>query len=258
MRWVAFLVIFLLAGCTDNQPDELVINSTPEAVDEAQDAATGRQEQKGGIAGFVLSEDLRPVSNASVRIPGLDINVRSDRDGAFAFASLWSGPYRVVANATGYRGADAVIDVVGGETARVKFVLTPVPPPEPWFETFKFEGFADMTGDVIFGAFFCPACQFQFDIDEDADSLIIEAFMDQAPEGQSNSFRYWLTSDEGMNERGSALNPLRVEFEDVVAGAFDLEIEPSAFPVAETQKSFQVFVTHFHNGPAPEGWSIQG
>lgn len=275
MRGVAFLLSFLLlassllAGCSGGPgaPAEVVVESKPqEEVHSNETVAavfTPGSKTRGHLAGVVVDEAVRPIAGALVRLPGLDLERRSDRDGSFGFVDLHPGPYFITVNATGYYPAEAVLEVKTEEFTRAKVILTAVPPPEPYHVTQSFDGFADVTdNDVFTWGFVCGSCSFDFYVDRPAlRAVVFEAVPDNAAAG--DGFQHWLSGTNGSRSQtlssGSSEAPMRLELRDGDLGdgdRFQLDVYPTSFPAPETSKGFQVFVTAFYNQPPPTGWSL--
>lgn len=260
------LLSAFLAGCTGapSAPAEVVIESKPPEEITSDDTVaavfTPSPKTRGHIAGVVVDEAIRPIAGARVHLPGLDLERTTDRDGSFGFVDLHPGPYFITVNATGFRPAEAVLEVGEEEFTRAKVVLTAIPPPEPYRVQQSFEGYTELTGNPVVGlTFLCTACDFDFYLDRPGlHSVIVEAVFQAGTTG--NSFYYYLQSDNATVDSGSAGNPMRVEVrdEDLPQGddRFTLRLDPASFPVPEPSKRFQVYVTAFYNEAPPNGWSF--
>src|SRR5690242_11814314 len=131
---VALLVAAtVLSGCSSapHAPAEIVVQSQPgpDAPNEVRSNATAaanvdppKPKTRGHIAGVVVDEAIRPIAGAKVRLPGLDLERTTDRDGAFGFVDLLPGPYYITFNATGYYPAQTVLEVKDDEFTRAKVV----------------------------------------------------------------------------------------------------------------------------------------
>jgi hypothetical protein len=212
-----------------------------------------------------VDEAIRPIAGARVRLPGLDVERTSDRDGSFGFVDLHPGPYFLTVEAAGYYPAEAVLEVKTEEFTRAKVILAAVPPPEPYHVTQSFDGFADVTdSDLFTWGFTCSSCSFDFYMDRPAlRAVVLEAVPDSAVAG--DGFQHWLSGSNGTRSQtfssGSSGAPMRVELRDGDLGdgdRFRLDVDPTSFPAPETSKRFQVFVTAFYNQPPPTGWSFSG
>ncbi len=264
------LLATALSGCGDGAPKtsaEVVAFSEPveEVTAEATQAPAAeipKAGTRGHIAGIVVDEAIRPVENVSIRIPGLDFESRTRRDGSFAFADLRPGPYFLTANATGYYPAQVEVDVVEDRFVRVKFVLTSIAPPEPWHEIQKFDGYAEVTEPIVIlgGPLLCNACDFEFYAGgEGFRGLTLEAATDA---GATDFFHSLDAVDSSETySSGSAPNPLHriLAAGDAIpaeATQYDLYLAPESFPVPQTAVDFEVFVTAWYNQEPPTDWSI--
>ncbi len=267
------IVASLLAGCSSSstpEAQEIVVESTDPVVsgDEPPPPEPPRKGQRGHLAGFVVDDSLRPIPGAVVTLPGIDLTDVSDRDGSFAFADLLPGPYLVRANYTGHQPLESIIKINADEFTRVKVVLKRIPPPEPYHETFKFAGFSSLTAHTLIPRVYAPAgARNDIDVGLELEALVLEAIMDpyggfDAGVGAANSFEYQI-SDSQSNARfrsGSLPNPLHVVIDDnffpVNHTSFEIFVVPESFPLPESNKDYEVFVTAFYRAPPPQGWSF--
>ncbi len=267
------LLAAVLSGCSGapSAPAEIVVESKPPEEVRSNDTLatvfTPSPKTRGHLAGVVVDEAIRPIAGARVRLPGLDLVRTSDRDGSFGFVDLHPGPYFLTVEAPGYRPAEAVLEVTEEEFTRAKVILTAVPPPEPYHVTQSFDGFAEVTdADPIlftfaFG-FLCNSCSFDFYVDRPGlKAVVFEAVADGATAG--DGFQHFLTGLNGTDREtlsyGQTTAPMRLELKDEDLGTedhFELDVYPTAFPVPQTSKRFQVYVTAFYNEPPPTGWSL--
>jgi hypothetical protein len=275
------LVGVLFAGCSgsaSSKGGELVVTSEAPPVDEvgsgdpADQAAdpvteTPKKGTRGHLAGVVVDEAIRPIEGATVRLPGLDLTETTDRNGAFSFTDLYVGPYLTTANATGYYGAETVLTVKADEFSRVKFVLTAVPPPEPYHFTQKFDGFADITDlSTLSLVDFCSTCTFDLYAGGTGfHALLVEATMEEYSGSTSlgsNNFNVELGLPAccASYVSGDYANPARVDIRvptiPEAEQQYRLSVHPEAFPQPELSKEFQVFVTHWYNQDPPAEWSF--
>lgn len=266
------LVAIGLAGCASEERYDAEIRSDdafdPQA---AADAAASQGpppgEGRGGLAGVVVDEAIRPIAGASVRLPTMDAAETTRRDGTFRFDGLPPGPYLLHADAPGHDGAQALVEVEAGEVTRVRILLIAQASNEPYQVTQAFEGFAEVTdagwaGFLLYGyALVCSACQFDLELQRDGlHTVVTEAVM--APGPSDSGFEVYMTGRGDSTDRQQyALggNPFRFELLNETLGGterFDLAISPWSFPAPETEKRFQVFVTAFYHAPPPPDWSI--
>jgi hypothetical protein len=202
-----------------------------------------------------------------VHLPGMDLEDDTARDGSFSFTELYPGAYFLTATAEGHETAEAVVQVEPDQIVRVKFILQALPPPTPHHETQKFAGFADVTGTTPFFStgLLCGTCRFQAQTDPAATAFVIEAVMEpyQWDNGAAgtNSFQYYAAPEECCDTylSGEGANPLRLLARPETFGnetSVELWITPDAFPLPETSKSFEVFVTSWYNADPPVDWSM--
>lgn len=273
--WLPALVVLslMLAGCggKGGKSDEIVVQSTlPTEVRSDGEATTTASEPKGErghLSGLVVDEAIRPIEGATAHLPGLDLKVGTDRDGHFGFTDLRVGSYFVTVEAPGYYGAETTLEVKEGDVARAKFVLTAMPPPEPFHVTVPYQGFSQVTsnGVLVFSA--DCTCTFGVDVAQvpRPDALVIEATMAEPGPGTLGQGFYWRMEPPGpccpsAFAYGDAPNPMRLELRgemlNLTAEGFTLDIQPTALGAPELNKAFDVYVTAFYNGLPPDGWSF--
>jgi Carboxypeptidase regulatory-like domain len=269
MRPVAPLLALaiLLAGCSQGPaaPAEIIVESKPieEVTSDTpvQAVFTPSPKSRGHIAGVVVDEAIRPIENATVRLPGLDLERPTDRDGSFGFVDLHPGPYYVLIEREGYYAAEATVEVAADEFTRVKVVLKAIPPPDPYRVMQSWDGYAEVTQmDTLFFVWglFCTVCEFEAYVDPvGLHDIVLEAVLDSG--AASNGFTFRVSQGE-FYAAGKQGNPMlfqrKVADLDPNEDLFTTYIEPTSFPVPETGKSFQVFLTAFYNEDPPVGWSF--
>lgn len=263
------MLLTALAGCGDappKTPAEIVFESKPPQEINSNDTAptyAPSPKTKGHLAGVVVDQAIRPLKDATIHLPGLDLTETSERDGSFGFVDLYPGPYFITVALDGYYAAEAVVEVHADQFTRVKVILEAIPPPDPYHVTQQFDGFAELGGDPFIGSFYCR-CTFDFYLEQEGlQAVIIEATMSaySGPPGGTNGFYH----DFGPYDccayytRGSLPNPLRVEARDVDDASqarYSLRMAPEGFPAPETNKQFTTYVTAFYNELPPVGWSF--
>ncbi len=272
------MVVFvtaLMAGCSsssDGGVQEIVVESTPEVGSNetapAEPPKPPKKGQRGHLAGFVVDDSLRPIEGATVTLPGIDLTDISDRDGSFAFADLFPGPYLLRANYSEHMGLEAMVNIKSDEFTRVKVILKRIPPPEPYHETFKFAGFAGVSGHSFGPRLFTSNSAANIiDLDLELKALVIEAVMEPyagavAGVAGTNSFEYEVSPPQCCSRyySGSLPNPMRVVLDDTFLPTNITEVEvyvwPEAFPTPEFNKDYEVFVTAFYREPPPANWSF--
>jgi hypothetical protein len=267
----AFLVVaaMLVAGCsgsgrtTPKEADFVVTSTLPDVTEIGSgEAARPAPEPpkagtRGHLAGFVVSDTLRPVAGAHVRLPGMDLTQKSERDGAFGFVDLRPGPYFLTVNATGYYPAEAEIVVKADEFVRVKVVLTPIPPPTPYHRTETFRGFADLSSGPLYNScFVCNGCSASVYPERVPETLVLEAYTDSPDVG----FRLYLQgTGSSYLVSGDFPNPMRIEVPAeklaTAGGEYRLRVYPESL-VPQMNVKFDFYATMFYHEPAPPGWAI--
>ncbi len=266
---VIMLAAMLLAGCSDNgarRHKEVVVESNIFNVASNETGNAGYEPSArtmGHIAGIVVDQAIRPLEGIAVRLPGLDAQGVTDRNGAFGFVDLHPGPYYITAESPGFAKAETELMVEADTFTRVKFILRAIPPPTPRHFTLPFEGFAEVTDqEQTGGGLMCSVCSWDFYVEGDGfRGLIVEATMDApSPPAVSNSFYYELQDDEGADvSRDYSTNPMRLVLrmaDTETSPRYHLGVQPLGFPAPEVAKKFHIYVTQWFNEDPPQDWSF--
>jgi len=88
-------------------------------------AGSARLEAQAELQGRVLAETGRPIANAVVAVPGLDIRTVTDSSGRFRLTTIPCGEHVVVTRAVGYRPDSTLTAFDGDETLVSNVVLRP-------------------------------------------------------------------------------------------------------------------------------------
>lgn len=110
---LVLLAPLLLAGCASDEP-----------------AVALETLSLGTITGTVTDGSLKPLAGAEVRLDGANETTRTDEAGSFSLRAT-PGEYLVLASLDGYRGGALRASPGPGETARLAFVLAPIPTQTP-------------------------------------------------------------------------------------------------------------------------------
>jgi hypothetical protein len=263
MRWmVAVALAFALAGCseaTSSTPREIVVKSAPQDV-RSEDPPVVSTREPGHIFGVVVDAGIRPVPNATVKLPGLNLVHITDRQGVFAFPDLAPTVYHLIVNAKGFSGAETNIEVLPGEEVRVRFVLDALPPPAPRHTTVTYRGYSQVTGSIsLYSSTSVP-----FEFDPAATAYVIEAAMDEydwgSTTGGTNSFSMYIQDSEYRRYVSqSGPNPFRIVVHDddlPVGELLTLRFSPQSSPLPEISKEYKIFITAWFNAEPPTGWSF--
>lgn len=250
-------LLLLMAGCFAGSGD-------------APEGETFVSEATGAVAGVVVDEAIRPVPG--VTLTTLDgRNATTDDGGLFLLPNLEPGFYALAVRADGYLPVQASADVAAGETTSIKVQLYVDPAPKPYYSIHPFEGFMQAWGGIgqfvaeIFldnGTGLCN-CRLEVQPDANATEFIIEAFWEHSFADPAGLAEYYLSVEEvgedGFLETDYCYSPCRMQLSaqavDYAGGAILARLDGAdAWPSYNQQ--FQLFITVFYNGPAPEGWSV--
>lgn len=255
------LLATALAGCSGGGGDDVVVldaRSDPGAAVADLPVPTPR-EGRGHIAGYVVDASFHTMEDVLVRLPAVDLEDLTNRNGEFEFVDLVPGSYLLEVNATGYERVRARVDVAEDRFTRLQIVLHALPPADPYHRTEEHRGIAPTTGTQpgLIGFFDRWTLGFE---PTGIHTLVVEAIMDDHPAGGWNGFSYRVDAPCCGGVAGDAPNPLRavVPVNGTVMSGEELrmEIAPHSYPAPEVDKEYKVYVTAFYHGPPPEGWSF--
>lgn len=265
---VAALVVLVaspaLAGCFDD-------DSSPKGVDIGDGTrvdidAEPTEAGKGSIGGVVVDEAIRPIIGAAVTLTGADLNATTDDQGVFVFPDLEPGSYFLQAGAARFLDVQTAAEVIAGETTFVRILMAADPTPETYWTTYKHEGFMQTWGGI--GQYFvediAPTgtcdCRMYFTPDPNVMTFVYEAFWKEtAPDPADLAEFYYILREEagGLDVEDYCFSPCydAISGSDWSGGEVMARLDgPDTWTVF--QQPFTLFVTTFHNGEAPEGWSI--
>jgi len=260
----ALLLAVVVAGCGEKAKavdDVVIVDSSQQTVEVESGGKTAKEPAGNAVLeGVVVDEAIRTVAGATVRLPGLEVQKKTDAQGRFSFAGLLGGPYLIEADAKGFERLEAVIDVPEGKTTQVRVELVALPSEDPYHRTQKFTGHGELVSTWTLGLTGqdCSPCRFQVRLEGVADTLVLEAVR---PSGGSVESGFDLRID---NTRGNPVasasggDPAYLRADGEALGGdtvYYVEARPTAILVPETSVDFEVFVTAFYNGEAPEAWS---
>lgn len=106
-------LVLLLAGCAGGGSDADVAPPSPAA----------HNEETGGILGRVLDDESIPVPNAQVTLLPENLQIVTDPVGVFRFNKVEPGNHTLIANRTGYEGAEKRFDVMAGEVVTPTIIV---------------------------------------------------------------------------------------------------------------------------------------
>jgi hypothetical protein len=260
---VAVVIVVALAGCGGAAPktDDVVVVESGKTVEAESGKKADEPTEKGDLVGHVLDDALRPVQGARVRLPGLEMARTTKDDGSFQFKELAPGPYFIEATATAFAPLSDVVDIQANKENVVRIILNRLPVQDPRHETQPFSGFAEFALDPLTSNWvpMCSKCTFQVRLSDYADTLVVEAKRDVSTASPAPHFRLEVTDGSGRKITDTEHEDKFVHHLDRSlfgsSTVFYVEVTPYALP-AESNVKFQVFVTSFHHGAAPEDWSF--
>ena len=254
----------LLAGCAGGAEEP---TRTPSALDDVDVQPT--VEGKGAVAGLVVDDAIRPVVGASIAIAGEEA-ATTDETGVFVLDALEPGLVIFSVSADGFLPVQTSADVAPGQTAEVRVQLPRDDSPEPYLVTYSHNGFMQVWGGI--GQFVVEGigegsglcdCRIYFTPESNASTIVFEAYWEfTMPDPGGLAEFYWVVEQpEGEGyEADYCFSPCVVHL-DVEGASFSDGVETYAridgpdFWVA-LQQQVQLFVTVWHNGAAPDGWTL--
>lgn len=229
------------------------------------------QQGKGAIGGVVVDEAIRPVAGALVSLASHGLNVTTDEMGTFAWSDLEPGSYFISVSAPRFLSTQSSADVVAGETAFVRVLLASDPSPLPYQQTFHHAGYMQawagiaqffVEGTQDNGSALCD-CRLYFMPQAGLSTAVYEAFWQwTVPDPADQAELYYVVEQlEGeAYEAGYCFSPCNVHI-----GGDEFSPDVQAYARLDGpdlwvgyQQKFDLYVTLFYNGEAPDGWSLAG
>lgn len=256
-----FVLTALLAGCMGHggEKEEIDAAEAPKVL--------------GSISGIVVDEAVRPVAGANVtlHVDGVEPVVASEI-GAFTFEGLAPGTYILSASAPGFLAVQSTSSVVGGQTSEIRLQLPIDASPVPYHTTLTHHGFmaayagiAQTYGQAAMDQFW-PGCDcgFTFVAEKQPTNSIFEATWQLTtpdPAGLAEFHYYFLYSGGRPIDFGLCFSPCYSLADEKLLAPLQPGVEaevymagPDNYPVVNQE--FDIYLTLFYNGPAPEGWSF--
>lgn len=252
-----------LAGCGGGGGGD----DTPDGLPDVKPTEEG----KGAMGGVVVDEAIRPIAGALVSLTGLGLNVTTDEAGTFAWPDLEPGSYFISVSAPRFLSVQASADVVAAETAFVRVQLASDPSPLPYQETYHHTGSMQAWAGIAQffvegmqdnGSALCD-CRLYFTPQGRLSTVVYEAFWEwTVPDLADQAELYYVVEQlEGdAYEAGYCFSPCNVR---VAGGDFTPDVQAYARLDGPDlwvgyQQQFELYVTLFYNGEAPDGWSLAG
>ena len=260
---LAVALAALLAGCAGAQAPE----RPPSALDDVavQPAAAG----KGAVAGLVVDDSIRPVVGASIAIAGAEV-ATTDVEGVFVLDALEPGLVIFGVSAEGFLAVQTSAEVRPGETAQVRVQLMRDTSPQPYQVTYAHEGFMQAWAGIAQyelenldgGSGLCD-CRVLFTPEDGVSTIVYEAHWEDsvADPGGLAEFYWVVEQPEGEGyDAGYCFSPCLAHI-GFAANDFQPGVEAYARLDGpdlwvEAQQPFRLFVTLWHNGEPPDGWSL--
>lgn len=255
------VLALLLAGCTGGAAP--APSGSPLDDIEVEPASA----TMGAVAGLVVDETIRPILGAQVTVAG-EVVAETNEDGVFVLDALEPGIVILGISAEGYLSVQTSADVVAGDTAEVRVQLPRDDRPQPYRVTYSHDGFMQAWGGIaqyfvenVGGGSGTCNCRVYFTPEPNATTLVYEAYWeDSVPDPAEMAEFYWVVDqpDGDGHEAGYCFSPCvqHIGFDGFSEGVETYARLDGADFWPGFQQSFQLFVTLWHNGEAPEGWTL--
>lgn len=264
--------VLLLAGCAAPPEPQAPAGVGPDLIiDEGS--------SRGAIAGVVVDQAIRPLGQATVTLVGQSVNRTTDAGGLFAFEDLEPGTYFLATTAEHHDAVQTSVEVQAGEVSRVRVLLQAIEGVRPFHQTMHFRGYIEASGaitgpivNIILDEFggnpFCT-CTLAFNTTGlDVQTIVVEALWEDTvgdPRGPTDLYLevFPRELDDGTSDiqGGFKFSPMVEHYpisawgENETNTDWRVRLSGSADHVNYSQ-SYDLFVTLFVNGEAPEGWSL--
>jgi hypothetical protein len=257
----AAAIVVLLAGCAGGGQGGGGTGPSPADLDVDSNVL-------GAVSGVVVDEAIRPLANVKVTLVSQAREATSDADGLFAFTDLEPGFYAMTAMLPLYLPTQVTADVVAGQTAKVKVQLAIDPTPQPYHVTYKHDGYMQAWATIAEyevqegleqAAPLCD-CRLNFTPEGKPSTLVYEAFWEETSPNPGEFEFYWVVEqpESGARSEEYCSSPCQAHidgdaFEPGVPAYARLD-GPDEWLVYDQR--FQIFLTIFYNGKAPDGWTV--
>ena len=221
---------------------------------------------KGAVAGVVVDDAIRPIAGATVSMAGETLG-QTDDEGIFILDALDPGLVIFMVSADGYVPIQTSADVLAGETAQVRVQLPRDDSPQPYRVTYAHDGFMQAWGGI--GQFFVENaaesglcnCRVYFTPEPNATTIVYEAYWEYTlPDPGGLAEFYWVVEqpDGDGYDADYCFSPCvkHLSFEGYTPGVETYARLDGPDLAAAFQQPFQLFVTVWHNGPAPADWTL--
>lgn len=278
-----------LSGCLgegSSGKDAPAAARTPSVVDAA---SAGPVAAPAEIRGFVVDDAFVPLPGAAVTVmKPVELRAATDEDGRFGFTGLAEGTYVLRFEKTGFETLDRAVPVLPGQVAKLTLPMRAlaVQSNETYHELYEFRGFLSCgLGTRVITYSFCATSTsffevdpndkflFEFNVSAGAKTVIVD--MDWTPVGGVSARELlvvvdtlWVERDNERVEMGREQGPPPFQQRNDKGQKFPVQQSDTnvtwrtrvfaPFSVAPTvifQQPYELFVTVWFNGHAPENFT---
>ncbi len=266
MRILPLLFIMVtFAGCAGDAPEPVTDNPLG-----LPDVEAGPD--TGAIQGVVVDTAIVPIVGATITIGALGIELVTDENGGFGISDMEPGIYAVDVSAPLYLPAQQVVEVVAGQASKARILLQADPTPLPYHETLKYNGFvglwapgASYVVQLLFQNDTICRCQTMFSPGKDVTEFVFEAIWEPSLSVPTMDQMSWeldsyahgsLDNQEGEYSTSPIYARLNRTLYSPAADEWLARITPGIGAGIYIQQSYEMFVSTFYHGAAPQGFSI--
>src|SRR5688500_17669400 len=222
------------------------------------------------VSGVVVDQNIKPIAGARVTLDGSQTNETAG-DGGFLFADVAEGAHQLFVEADGYLSQQAVANALA-EAAPLRIILSPIPLPSGYNQTFSFDGFfeagmgmasvvAERLGEEVENGTAC-SCTFTVEAAETVRAFIVEAvWVDNLERPDTETTYRWhvATAEPPVTISAYDPSPIRVEVNggafEPDARTFEVGLRPDAVWPA-VQQEFKLAITLFYGQAPPADFGV--
>jgi hypothetical protein len=193
---ILILVTLVFAGCVGDSG-----SSTSDKTETTIAPRPIADDSTGSLTGIVTDDSVNPIKGAEVGLVGTELSALTDDGGRFTINTIEPGEYTLVANKLGYESVTKRVTVIASEVAEAKIALEAIAIETPYHNTVPLKGMWTLAVAAIVAVPNTGAVpthgdehRFQFDVDKDWNTTIIEVSFKFSNAGSSTTPGAWFNS----------------------------------------------------------------